>query len=89
MSLNDALYRELGPTSYLVGVLNRFLKNPITLVADIEQMLDQIKTNPDHCDALRFLWWPNGNLTETHVPYQMMVHLFGATSSPSCAAFSL
>ena len=52
-------------------------------------MLDQIKTNPDDCDSLRFLWRPNGNLTETHVPYQIMVHLFGATSSPSCAAFSL
>ena len=89
ISLNDALYQGPVLTNTLVGVLIRFRKNPIALVADIEQMFHQVKTKPDDCDALRFLWWPDGSLNETPIPYQMLVHLFGATSSPSCAAFSL
>ena len=72
-----------------MGVLIRFRENPIALVADIEQMFYQIKVDPIDGDALRFLWWSSGNLTEPPVTYQMLVHLFGATSSPSCAAFSL
>ena len=88
-SLNEALYQGPVLTNSLVGVLIRFRENPIALISDIEQMFHQIRVHSSDCDALRFLWWPKGNLAETPVPYQMMVHLFGATSSPSCAAFSL
>ena len=38
---------------------------------------------------LRFLWWPNGELTQHLTEYRMTVHLFGAISSPSCASFAL
>ena len=89
LSLNEALYQGPVLTNSLVGVLIRFRENPIALVSDIEQMFHQIRVHPNDCDALRFLWWTNGNLAETPVPYQIIVHLFGATSSPSCAAFSL
>ena len=89
ISLNDALYQGPVLTNSLVGVLIRFRENPIALVADIEQMFHQIKVDPIDCDALRFLWWPDGNFTQPPVTYQMLVHLFGATSSPKCAAFSL
>lgn len=37
----------------------------------------------------RFLWWNNGNTGTEPVEFQMKVHLFGATSSPSCASFAL
>ncbi len=46
-------------------------------------------TSPSDCDALRFLWWPEGNLSEEPVDYEMRVHLFGGSSSPSCANFAL
>ena len=52
-------------------------------------MFHQVKVKSGVCDALRFLWWPNGNLTKAPETYRMVVHLFGATSSPCCAAFSL
>ena len=89
ISINDALYQGPVLINSLVEVLIRFRENPIALVADIEQMFHQIKVDSIDCDALRFLWWPSGNLTEPPVTYQMLVHLFGDTSSPSCAAFSL
>ena len=40
-------------------------------------------------DALRFLWWPDDDLSKRPVEYRMKVHLFGSTSSPSCASFGL
>ena len=72
ISLNDALYQGPVLTNSLVIVLIRFRENPITLVADIEQMFYQIKVDPIDCDTLRFLWWPSGNLTEPPVTYQML-----------------
>ena len=65
ISLNDALYQGPVLTNSLVRVLIRFRENPIALVTDIEQMFHQIKVDPMDCDALRFLWWPSGNLTES------------------------
>ena len=34
-------------------------------------------------DFLRFLWWPDGDLTHDLEEYQMNVHLVGAVSSLS------
>ena len=72
-----------------MGVLTRFLENNIALVADIEQMFYQVKVTSGDCDALRFLWWPNGNLTKVPEIYEMVVHQYRVISSPCCTAFSL
>jgi len=58
-------------------------------MADVESMFHQVHVNPHDCDALWFLWWANNDLNSKPEEYQMMVHLFGATSSPSCANFGL
>ena len=42
-----------------------------------------------HRDYLRFLWWPEGDLSAELAEYQMNVHIFGAISSPSCANLAL
>ena len=47
-------------------------------------LLGHRKVLPRDADALRFLWWSRSS----HEPpdeYQMLVHIFGATSSPCCA----
>ena len=88
-SLNDQLFQGPDLTNNLVGVLTRFRQEPIALMADVESMFHQVRVSPDDCDALRFLWWPNNDLNSEPEEYQMMVHLFGATSSPSCANFGL
>ncbi|XP_078495514.1 uncharacterized protein LOC144750757 [Ciona intestinalis] len=88
-SLNDALMQGPDLVNGLVGVLTRFRKESVAVVADIEAMFHQIRVRPADCDALRFLWWPEGDLTVEAKPHRMLVHLFGATSSPSCAAFCL
>ena len=73
----------------LVGVLIRFRQEQIALAADIEAMFHQVRVHERDCDALRFLWWPNGDLDAQPSCYRMQVHLFGATASPSCAAHAL
>ena len=88
-SLNDELLPGPDETNNLVGVLIRFREHPVALVADIEGMFHQVRVSPDDHDALRFLWWPNDDLSREPVDYCMQVHLFGSTSSPSCASFCL
>jgi hypothetical protein len=58
-------------------------------MADVEAMFYQVRVSESDCDLLRFLWWPEGNLNQESEEYQMLVHLFGAVSSPSCANFAL
>ena len=88
-SLNDQLLQGPDLMNSIVGVLLRFRQEQVALVADIEAMFHQVKVRDEDCSVLRFLWWPGGDLEQEPREYCMTVHLFGATSSPSCAAFAL
>ena len=76
-------------TNSILGVLMRFREERVSLLADIECMFHQVRVPPDDQDAFRFLWWPDGDLNQQPVDHRMEVHLFGATSSPSCCNFAL
>lgn len=58
-------------------------------MADVEAMYHQVRVPIEDSNLLRFLWWPDGDLSQLLEEYRMRVHLFGATSSPSCANFAL
>ena len=88
-SLNDQLLHGPALTQSLVGVLLRFRQEPVALMSDIEAMFHQVKVRAIDSDYLRFLWWPGGDLGNEPQDYQMTVHLFGATSSPSGSNFAL
>ena len=87
-SLNSQLLKGPDYMSSLIGVLTRFRKENVAVVGDIKEMFYQEFVEPKK-QYLRFLWWPGGDLTSEPVTHQMNVHLFGATSSPACAQFSL
>ena len=87
-SLNDQLLQGPDLTNSSVGVL-RFQENPVVVMADIEVMFHQVRVTTNDYDALRFLLWPNHDLNAELEEYQMLVHLFGTMSSPSCANFAL
>ena len=89
MSLNKSLLQGPDMTNTLLGVLLRFRQDHIAIMADIESMFYQVKVPKADCDFLRFVWWPNGNLDKNPVCFRMLVHLFGAVSSPSCANMAL
>ncbi|XP_043204840.1 uncharacterized protein LOC122372053 [Amphibalanus amphitrite] len=88
-SLNDTLLQGPDLTTPLVDVLLRFRQNPCAFTGDIEAMFLQVSVPESQRDYLRFLWWPEGVLSNPPCEYRMKVHLFGATSSPSCANFAL
>jgi len=48
----------------------------------------QTRVTPKDTDALRFLWWSDGIDNPPKV-YKMLVHIFGAKSSPCCANSTL
>ena len=89
LSLNDVLLQGPDLANSLVGVLLRFRMEPVASVSDIASMFHQIRVDQKEYDALRFLWWPNGDLNAEPTDHQMLVHLFGSTSSPSIANFCL
>ena len=86
-SLNSHLLQGPDLTNKLLGVLDRFRKEPIAFTCDVEKMFYQFKVSAKHRNYLRFLWWENNDFNSPPTEYRMTVHLFGATSSPGCANF--
>ena len=89
MSLNDKLMQGPDFTSTLVGVMTRFRQAPIPLMSDIESKFHQVEVAPDHCDALRFLEWPENDMERQPQDYRLKVFPCGAVCSPSCAGYAL
>ncbi|KAI3369223.1 hypothetical protein L3Q82_007506 [Scortum barcoo] len=88
-TINKQLLQGPNLTSTLIGVLTRFRHEPVAVMADVEAMFHQVLVPPEDADLLRFLWWSEGDISKDLVEYRMAVHLFGATSSPSCASYAL
>ena len=88
-SLNDQIFPGPDQTNNLVGVLTRFRKYPVAVVGDVRAMFLQVRVAPVDQSALRFLWWMDSDPTRPPKEYQMTVHCFGLTSSPSVAGFAL
>ena len=88
-SLNDMLLRGPDLTNTVVGVLMRFRQHPVAVVADMKGMFSQVLVEENDREALRFLWYPDGYYNQPPATCRMRTHVFGAKSSPCCAAFAL
>ena len=88
-SLNNHLLSGPNTVANLVGVLLRFRMGQVAVAADVQEMFLQVKVPERDSGALRFLWWPDGKLDAQPAEYRILVHPFGATSSPFCANFAL
>ena len=89
VSLNAKLLQEPDLTNRLYGILMRWRKENVAIMADIESMYYQMNVPPEERDFLRYLWWPNGDLSQDPATYRMRVHVFGAISSPTCSNYAL
>ena len=58
---------------------------PVAQMADVEPMYHQLKVHPGDVDALRFLWYPDCDLTREPEECHMAIHLFGGVRSASFA----
>ena len=88
-SLNSQLLQGPDQTSLLIGVLLRFRRGEVAIMADMKAMFHQLRVEPDDTESLRFPWWPRSNFNLTPVDFQILIHIFGATSSPSVCSFAL
>jgi hypothetical protein len=88
-SLNDNLLQGPNLTNSLIGTLLRFRQENIAIMGDIESMFHQVRVPSEHAGFLKFLWWEDSDLSKPVTEYQMAVHLFGATSSPSVCNYAL
>nr|XP_054770423.1 uncharacterized protein LOC129278240 [Lytechinus pictus] len=89
ISLNDAVLQGPDLTNNLLGVLLRFRQEYVAIMGDIRAMFHQVRVPCEQRNLLRFLWWPEGDLTQHPKAYRMCVHLFGGTWSPSVCSFAL
>lgn len=88
-SLNNAVFQGPDLTQDLLSVLLKFRQDHVAIMGDIKGMYHQVKVTPSDRDALRFLWWPDGNWKSDFRTYRMTVHLFGGVWSPSAANYAL
>ena len=72
----------------LVGVLMRFRRNPVAVSADIKAFFHQIMVADEDVAALRFLFFENEKMDKI-IELESLVHIFGASSSPPVANFTL
>ncbi len=70
-SLNDQLLSGPDLTNGLLGVLVRFRQEPVALSSNIESMFHEVMVDPKDVDALRFLWWPDDDLSRRPVEYRI------------------
>ncbi|XP_069830268.1 uncharacterized protein [Dendropsophus ebraccatus] len=89
VSLNDVLLTGPNLTNNLVGVLMRFRREPVAIIADIGQMFHCFIVREDHRNFLRFLWHRNNNMDNEIMEYRMKVHVFGNNPSPAVATYGL
>ena len=89
VSLNKTLMSGLDLTNQIVGVLTRFHEEPVVIMGDIESMFHQVMVPKEDRSLLRFLWWEDHDINGSAKDFEMCVHVFGGTSSPSCCNYAL
>ncbi len=89
VSLNTELLQGPDMANSLVGVLARFRKEDVAVMADIEAMFYRVLIPESQRSFLRFFWWKDGELNGELEEYEMCAHVFGAVSSGACANYAL
>ena len=64
VSLNDVLLTGPDLNNSLLGVLMRFRKEKVAILADIQQMFHCFLVREDHRNYLRFLWYRDNDVTK-------------------------
>ena len=88
-SLNKSL--ETGPDllSSLIGNILRFRMGRVAIAADITAIFHQVRVPRKDSHSLRFLWTNDINSNKEPYVLQMLVDIFGAKDSPTCANYAV
>jgi len=52
-----------------VVVLIQFRKERVAIVSDIDAMFYQVQVDPKGNNALHFVWWPDGDLSQSPIRF--------------------
>ena len=88
VALNDSLLKGPDLTTQLLAVFLRFRERAVGVSADIAKMFYQVLVPPEDRSLFRFFWRRPGS-NEPLDEYEMLVHIFGAVSSPTVCNFAL
>jgi hypothetical protein len=86
--LNDALHNGPLLMTDMLEVLFFFREKPHAVSMDINKMFLQVRVRPEDKTVFRFFWRRPGD-PGPPIAHQMSVLIFGASSSPTCAAYVL
>ncbi|XP_063761823.1 uncharacterized protein LOC134879300 [Eleginops maclovinus] len=89
ISLNNVLLTGPDLNNTLLGVLMRFRKDKVAVMADIQQMFYCFLVDEKHRNYLRFLWFKDNNVANEVIDYRMKVHVFGNSPSPAVSIYGL
>ncbi|XP_060078384.1 uncharacterized protein LOC132557875 [Ylistrum balloti] len=89
ISLNNVLMQGPDLMNRLDGVLLRFRKETVAVVADIQQMFFGFYVDECHRDYLRFFWHADNDVDQPLIEYRMCEHVFGNSPSPAVATYGL
>ena len=76
-------------TNQIIGVVTRFSEEPVAVIGDIESTFHQVLVPEKDRSLLRFLSWENYDTSSKILDFEMNVHVFEGTSSPSCCNYAL
>ena len=88
LCLNDYLLAGPDLLNRLIGVLLRFRRHEVVISSDIAGFFHQIYVHHEDIPSFRFFWFQDEEMTQI-AAYEMVVHIFGATSSPAVATWVL
>ena len=86
--LNEHLCTGPDLLNSIVGVLLRFRSKAVAMTADIRAFFHMIHVADEDVAALRFLFFKDRTMREI-MELEHLVHIFGASSSPPTANFTL
>lgn len=88
-SLNNQLLSCPNLINSLLGVLLRFRKKMVAVVADVQHIFHCFTVKKEHRDFLQFLWYKDNTIGNRPTEFRMKVHVFGNSPSPAIATLGL
>ena len=89
ISINKALLSGPDLTNQSVWVLPRFREEQIAVTGDIEVIYHRVKVPENKRCFLWFFRWKKSDSSKAIVDHEMIAHIFGGLSPPSCSNFAL
>ena len=84
--LNKSLISSTNLTNWIVRVITRYREESV--MGDIKALFQQVLVPEKGKTLSSLFWWEDHNINNNVADFEMGVHVFGGTSSPSCCNYA-